>query len=87
LKTVALLAPGWALLVAGVAGLFLPILPGIPLLLAALIILSRHHAWARRLLAALRTRFARVAIKSEQVRQNARLWLLRRLDVSRTTNT
>ena len=42
---------GWILMVAGALGLLLPILPGIPLLIAGLVILSREYDWARRLLA------------------------------------
>ena len=39
------------LLLLGVIGLVLPLLPGIPLLIAGLVILSREYDWARRLLA------------------------------------
>jgi uncharacterized membrane protein YbaN (DUF454 family) len=42
---------GWLLLLLGVIGLVLPLLPGIPLLIAGLVILSREYDWARRLLA------------------------------------
>jgi len=42
---------GWILLLVGVLGLLLPLLPGIPLLLAGLVILSRQYDWARRTLA------------------------------------
>lgn len=40
-------AGGWGLIAAGIAGCILPVIPGIPLLLAGLIILSRDYAWAR----------------------------------------
>jgi Putative transmembrane protein (PGPGW) len=40
-------AGGWSFLVFGVAGLVLPVLPGVPLLLAGLIMLSADHHWAR----------------------------------------
>ena len=40
-------AGGWILLVLGVAGLMLPILPGIPLLIPGLVMLSAEHRWAR----------------------------------------
>lgn len=40
-------AGGWCLLAAGVAGCVLPVIPGIPLALAGLIILARDYAWAR----------------------------------------
>ncbi|HEU4636914.1 MAG TPA: PGPGW domain-containing protein [Edaphobacter sp.] len=41
---------GWFLLGTGIAGCVLPIIPGIPLALAGLLILSRDYAWARSLL-------------------------------------
>lgn len=40
-------AGGWFLITAGFAGCVLPVIPGIPLLLAGLIILARDYAWAR----------------------------------------
>lgn len=42
---------GWALIGVGVAGLVLPIIPGIPLLVAGLIALSAQYKWASRCLA------------------------------------
>ncbi len=40
-------ACGWALMVLGIAGCVLPVIPGIPLLIAGLIILGRDYEWAR----------------------------------------
>jgi uncharacterized membrane protein YbaN (DUF454 family) len=40
-------AGGWILLILGVAGLMLPVLPGVPLLIAGLVMLSADHRWAR----------------------------------------
>ncbi len=40
-------ASGWALLAVGIAGCVLPVIPGIPLALAGLLILARDYAWAR----------------------------------------
>lgn len=37
---------GWALLVAGVAGCVLPVIPGIPLLIGGLALLAPEYAWA-----------------------------------------
>lgn len=39
---------GWGLLVLGLAGFVLPVIPGIPLLLAGLAILAHHYVWARK---------------------------------------
>ena len=41
-------ATGWGLLLAGVAGCILPVLPGFPLVIAGLLILARDYAWAKR---------------------------------------
>lgn len=50
MKIILLQALGYAFLVLGVLGLFLPFLQGILFLLIGLIILARHAAWAQRLL-------------------------------------
>lgn len=56
-KRVAFNAAGWLLLVLGVVGLFLPILPGVLLMVVALSILSIEYAWARRWMTTLLHRF------------------------------
>jgi len=38
---------GWALLSVGIAGCVLPVIPGIPLLLAGLLVLSQDYRWAK----------------------------------------
>jgi len=43
-------AGGWFLLVLGLAGCLLPVLPGIPFALAGLIILARDYSWAKTVL-------------------------------------
>jgi uncharacterized membrane protein YbaN (DUF454 family) len=48
---------GWTLIVLGLLGLFLPILPGLLFLLLGLVILSARHHWARRWIVRLRERF------------------------------
>jgi uncharacterized membrane protein YbaN (DUF454 family) len=48
---------GIVTILAGIAGLFLPILPGMLLIVAGLAILATEYAMARRGLDALRTRF------------------------------
>jgi uncharacterized membrane protein YbaN (DUF454 family) len=40
---------GWILVLLGVAGLILPIMPGWLFLIPGLVILSDHFVWARRL--------------------------------------
>jgi uncharacterized membrane protein YbaN (DUF454 family) len=57
MKRVAFNAAGWALLMLGVVGLFLPILPGVLLMVVALSILSLEYAWARRWMSTLLHRF------------------------------
>jgi uncharacterized membrane protein YbaN (DUF454 family) len=53
-------AIGWALLAVGVAGCVLPVMPGIPLALAGLIILARDYLWARRALGHAKRRAVRM---------------------------
>ena len=40
-------AGGWGLLALGIAGCLLPVIPGVPFLIAGLIILARDYKWAR----------------------------------------
>lgn len=40
-------ASGWFLLILGLAGCVLPILPGIPFALAGLLILAKDYSWAK----------------------------------------
>ena len=40
-------ASGWALLSVGIAGCILPVIPGIPLLLAGLLVLAQDYVWAK----------------------------------------
>jgi uncharacterized membrane protein YbaN (DUF454 family) len=57
MKRLAFIAAGWILLMLGAVGLFLPILPGVLLLIVGLSILSVEYAWARRWMRSLRRRF------------------------------
>lgn len=53
------LGVGYGFLGLGVLGLFLPILQGVLFLAIGLIILSRHAAWAERLILRLKSRYPR----------------------------
>ena len=52
-------ASGWTLVLLGVVGCVLPVLPGIPLLLGGLALLSTEYAWAEKALARLKGWVAR----------------------------
>jgi uncharacterized membrane protein YbaN (DUF454 family) len=56
-KRVAFNVAGWFLLLLGILGLFLPVLPGVLLMAIALSILSLEYAWARRWMTTLLHRF------------------------------
>jgi uncharacterized membrane protein YbaN (DUF454 family) len=47
---------GWICLGGGILGLFLPLLPGVPLLFAGLFLLSGSYEWARKCLLWLKRR-------------------------------
>jgi len=49
------LGTGWALLLLGIAGLFLPLIPGILFLASGLAVLSGESRWARRILERIRS--------------------------------
>jgi UPF0716 family protein affecting phage T7 exclusion len=49
-------AVAWTLILAGIAGLLLPVLPGVPLLIAGILMLSPQNAWLRRMLEKIRGR-------------------------------
>jgi hypothetical protein len=57
LRRAALFALGWILVLGGVLGLFLPVVPGAVLILAGVAVLSPQSAWLRRTLAEYRVRF------------------------------
>ncbi|HET6206394.1 MAG TPA: PGPGW domain-containing protein [Terracidiphilus sp.] len=48
---------GWFCIAAGLLGLVLPIIPGIPLLIAGVVTLSTQHRWARALMLWMKRRF------------------------------
>jgi len=77
LKRLAVLALGWAFILLGIAGLFLPILQGILFILVGLLILSSEYVWAHRLLEKLKARFPSLGRRSAEASAWARLWLRR----------
>jgi uncharacterized membrane protein YbaN (DUF454 family) len=66
-KRFALVAAGWVLVALGVVGLFLPVLPGIVLLLVGLWMLSSEYDWARRWSLKLRQRFPEARRKLQRL--------------------
>lgn len=48
---------GWACIFVGLLGIVLPIIPGIPFLIAGVATLSTQYRWARAVSAKLKTRF------------------------------
>jgi len=48
LQRIALVALGWILTLVGIAGFFLPVLPGIFLIVAGALLLSPRSAWLQR---------------------------------------
>jgi uncharacterized membrane protein YbaN (DUF454 family) len=79
LKRWSLLALGWGFILAGIAGLFLPVLQGILCLLIGLFILSSEYVWAHKLLAKLKARFPRIAAQFDKAKQAAEARISRTL--------
>ena len=76
-KRLGLLILGWAFVLVGIAGLFLPILQGILFIVIGLLILSSEYVWAHRLVEKLKIRFPGVAQASAAASEKARLWIQR----------
>ena len=76
-KKLVVLLLGWAFIVLGVIGLFLPVLQGVLFLLIGLFILSSEYVWAHRLLQKVRNRFPKLAARCEEASQKAHDWLTR----------
>ncbi len=64
---------GWVLLLLGLGGLFLPLLPGVPLVIAALVVLSREYDWAQRLLTRVRRHLPSFTAKAQAMWRRARI--------------
>ena len=78
MKRIGMLCLGWALIVLGIVGLFLPMLQGILFLLLGLYVLSHESKWASALLVKIRTRYPSLHDKFEHARQKQKE-LFRRL--------
>jgi len=76
-KKALVLVIGWAFIVLGVIGLFLPLMQGILFLMIGLTILSSEYVWAHHLLGKVRARFPRLAIFSDRAREKATVWMRR----------
>ena len=78
-KRVAMLAVGWAFILLGIAGLFLPVLQGILFLLIGLFILSSEYVWAHKLLHKIKERFPKIDAQFEHAKQRSEAWIARTL--------
>jgi len=77
LKRWAIIIAGWAFILLGIVGLFLPILQGVLFLLIGLILLSTEYVWAHRLLGKVRTRFPKLNLQLEKATSRAHIWMHR----------
>jgi len=69
------LAGGWAFVVLGIAGLFLPVLQGVLFLLVGIYLLSRESSWARWLRQRFRRRYPALGRGMDEARDwAARHW-------------
>ncbi|HUZ47773.1 MAG TPA: PGPGW domain-containing protein [Terriglobia bacterium] len=63
---------GWGLILLGVLGLLLPILPGMVLLLAGVSVLSSEYVWAHKILQRLRDSFPKFSQRLREAETWAR---------------
>ena len=76
-KRAAVLVVGWAFVLVGIIGLFLPVLQGVLFILIGLFILSSEYIWAHHLLHKVRERFPRVASQLDRAREKGAHWVRR----------
>jgi uncharacterized protein len=76
-KRIAIIIVGWAFLLLGIVGLFLPILQGFLFIFIGLIILSTEYAWAHRLLTRLKTKFPKLGRAADAASEKAAAWMKR----------
>jgi uncharacterized membrane protein YbaN (DUF454 family) len=77
MKRALILIAGWAFILLGIVGLFLPVLQGILFLLIGLVILSSEYAWAHHLLTKLRERFPKLGRTADLATEKAKVWVRR----------
>lgn len=77
IKRAAVLVVGWAFVLVGIVGLFLPILQGVLFILIGLFILSSEYIWAHHLLQKVRQRFPGVARHFDRAKEKSAGWLHR----------
>ena len=77
LKRASILVLGWAFVLLGIVGLFLPVLQGVLFILIGLFILSSEYIWAHHLLQRVRQRFPRVASQFDHAKEKSAHWLRR----------
>jgi uncharacterized membrane protein YbaN (DUF454 family) len=77
MKRILILVVGWAFILLGIAGIFLPVLQGILFLLIGLVILSSEYAWAHHLLAKVRQRFPKLGRTADQAAEKGKAWVHR----------
>lgn len=76
-KRVLILIVGWAFILLGIVGLFLPILQGVLFILIGLVILSSEYVWAHHLLTRVKERFPKLGRVADQATEKAKAWLQR----------
>jgi uncharacterized protein len=76
-KRILVLIVGWAFILLGIAGLFLPILQGILFILIGLIILSSEYVWAHHLLKRIKERFPKLGHVADEATEKAKAWMRR----------
>lgn len=76
-KRILILIVGWAFILLGIVGLFLPILQGILFIMIGLVILSSEYVWAHRLLSRVKERFPKLGRVADQATEKAKTWLRR----------
>jgi len=76
-RRVAVIVMGWAFILVGIVGLFLPILQGVLFIFLGLVILSSEYVWAHHLLAKLRQRFPKISHIADEAAHKAKAFLYR----------